>query len=590
MRNILRSLKPNRFAVALAIILMLSSSGLQLILPLFMQRILNNGVQKGDVPYIYGQGAQMIAISLAAMCVALLSSYFTSKVSMNFGMHLRQRIFYRTQTLNKCDVDKIGTPSLITRSTNDVNQIQGMVLAFLRTLITTPIIFIGATIMAFTINTELAMLLIYLIPIIGIGAFIVSRTVMPLFKKMQKRTDALNKILREKLSGIRIVRAFNRSEHEDERFRLANLDLTMLALRVQRLMALLMPLATLLISMIIVVMVRLEAGKIGAMDPVADAERIQGTVGDMFAFITYFMMALSSIIGAVELFFDLPRASVSAKRINEVLLMDSQIREPDTPLSALPQGNNPERGHLQFRDVAFRYNNEQGMILQNISFETFPGETTAIVGSTGSGKSSLVNLIPRFYDAVSGSVRVNGMDVRDMRSADLRQTIGFIPQQAFLFSGTVADNLRFGKEDATEDEIWEALRIAQAEDFVQKLPLGLYDMISQSGKNLSGGQKQRLAIARAIIRKSDIYVFDDSFSALDYTTDAKLRHALRDAVADSTVIIVAQRIGTIMNADRILVLEQGKIVGQGKHRELLENCPTYREIALSQLPAEELAI
>ncbi len=592
MRNILRVLNTMKLPVALAILLMVASNLVSLILPEFMADIINQGIAAKDISYIWSRGIQMTVISLASMCIALCSSYFSAKVSTSFGRDVRRWLFHKTESLNQCDVDKIGTPSMITRCTNDIGQIQNMLLNFLRTIITAPIMAIGGTFMAFLTNWRLAMVIVFLVPLIALGAFIVSKTIVPMFRNIQKRNDAINRILREKLSGIRVIRAFNRSDFEDKRFSDANYALTSLSLRVQRIMAFLMPLASMGGSLLLLLLFIIESKYIGSLDPVKDGLVLDNVIGDMTKFIIYITMVVGAVLQAVDMFFEVPRAMVSAKRINEVLLMEPAIPEPEvSAIAQLPAAQQePERGHLVFEQVSFAYPQTMEPLLQNISFEMHAGETTAIIGGTGSGKSTLVNLIPRFYDVTQGRITLNGVDIREMYTSELHQKIGFIPQKAFLFSGTVFDNMRFGREDATQEEIWEALEIAQAADFVRKLPNGLYDMISQSGKNLSGGQKQRLAIARAIVRKSEVFVFDDSFSALDYTTDAKLRQALKNAVFNAAFIVVAQRIGTIMQADRILVLDNGRLVGHGRHQELLENCPTYREIALSQLPEEELAI
>ena len=590
MKMIFSVLKKNWLSVGIALLLMLGSNVFQLLMPDIQADMINNGIARESRDYLMEKGLHWLLLNLANLAIGLLSSFFTAKVSIDFGKELRRRTFVKTELLNQCDVETIGIPSLITRGTNDINRIQNMVLAFLRSIISAPIMLVAGSIMAFITNPRLSTVIIILIPVVGIGAFVVSKTVMPMFKRVQKSTDALNKILREKLSGIRVIRAFNRTKHEDERFREANHSLTALSLRINRLMALLNPISSVLVFFLIAILMSIAVSQIEALDAVRDREQLLNTMGDLTKFIMYLMIVVTALIQAVEMFFDIPRAMVSAKRINEILNMESLIREPEQPAALPVASESVKRGLITFDAVSFAYPGSTEPILRDLSFEAKPGEVTAIIGGTGSGKSTLVNLIPRFYDVSEGRILIDGVDVRDMHTSTLHNKIGFIPQKAFLFSGTVLDNLRFGREDASEEEVWEALRIAQAADFVEKLPLGLHDMIAQSGKNLSGGQKQRLAIARAIVRKSDIYVFDDSFSALDYTTDARLRHALKTAMRDAAMVIVAQRIGTILRADQILVLDGGSIVGKGTHAELLQSCPTYREIALSQLPEEELAI
>jgi len=591
MWKLMRNLSRNKGSVAVAVLLMLTNNVLSLVLPMLMQSIINDGVSGKDLSFIWRQGLQMLALSVCAMFAALAGSYFTAKVAMGFGRDIRQAIFYKVESLSQCDIDKIGTSSLITRSTNDARQVQDMVMMMLRIMINAPIMLVGGTIMALRTNAQLSSVLLVAVPIIAGVAVLVSKKVLPMFRRIQKMTDKLNQLLREKISGIRVIRAFNRSDYEDARFRESNLDLTGLALRAHRILAALIPFATFMLFFMILGLLALAAGQLQLLDPAVEAERLKivNIVGDMSAFMVYLVMIIFSVVMAAALFVMLPRAAVSAKRINEVLETETDIREPGQEAGSGTKAASLLTGHLSFENVTFTYPGAAEATVRDISFEAVTGGTTAIIGGTGCGKSTLVNLIPRFYDVSGGRILLDGTDVREMPTHDLRQKIGFVPQQAFLFSGTVADNLRFGKEDATEAELWEALRIAQAAEFVEKLPNGLSDMISQSGKNLSGGQKQRLAIARAIIRRSEIYVFDDSFSALDYTTDAKLRKALQETLAGATLLIVAQRIGTILQADRIVVLDEGGIVGIGRHKELLQSCPTYREIALSQLPEEEIS-
>lgn len=585
MIKILKFMKPYRGVMIAALVLSLINNAMQLVLPTLMADIINNGITDGNLNYIFNRGLIMLALSAAAIVSAILSGYFSSKTATYFGFAVRRKIFTKVEGLHQCDVDKIGTSSLITRSTNDIRQIQDMLIMMLQTVISAPIVLVGGAFMAFLLNPRLSSTIVITIPVIALIAFLISKKVLPLFDKMQKKTDKLNQILREKLSGIRVIRAFNRSDYEDKRFQDANFDLTGLALKTSRIFAMLIPIAVLLLFGMVILVVWMGSRQIVTLDAATHATQIANTVGNLQALIVYLLMIVFSVSMAAALFVMFPRAEISAKRINEVLELETEIVEPSSP--KLPQGD--VMGRVEFRSVSFQYPGAQEAVLDNISFEVNKGETLAIIGGTGCGKSTLVNLIPRFYDVSSGRILVNGIDIREMTTQLLHSKIGFIPQKAILFSGTVADNLRFGKPEATEDEMWRTLKIAQADDFVKKLPLKLYDMISQDGRNLSGGQKQRLSIARALIKETEIYVFDDSFSALDYTTDSKLRKSIKANLGEATLIIVAQRVGTIIDADKIIVLDEGKIVGFGKHSELIESCPVYREIAYSQLSKEDLA-
>lgn len=585
MLKIMKFLKPYKGTTIAALLLSLFNNAMQLILPALMAIMINTGIADGNMLFVKIIGICMAVLSAVAIAAAISGSYYSSKVSACFGMSLRRAIFVKVESLSQCDIDKIGTPSLITRTTNDIRQIQDMILMMLRIIISAPIVMIGGAIMAFTLNKRLSTVIFIAIPVIVCIALLISKKVLPMFDRIQKKTDRLNLILREKLSGIRVIRAFNRSEYEDNRFRKANLELTALLLKVNRIFAMLIPLAVMLLYSIVVILIWMGAKQIDVLDASVDYVQISNVVGDLQAFMVYMLMIVFAVSMAASLFVMLPRAEISAKRINEVLELEPMIKETEHPAEISPE----RRGELEFENVSFSYPGADSPILSRISFKTMPGETTAVIGSTGSGKSTLVNLIPRFYDIAGGRILVDGVDIRNMPTKVLHEKIGFIPQSAFLFSGTIADNLRLGKPDATQEQMWRALEIAQAADFVRAMPDGLESELSQNGKNLSGGQKQRLAIARVIIRESEIYVFDDSFSALDFTTDAKLRRALKENMADASKIIVAQRVGTIMDADRIIVLDEGKIAGMGTHRELLETCTVYREIAQSQLSEEDLA-
>jgi len=585
--KLLKFLKPLKYFAALTVFLSLANNALQLLLPTLMADLVNIGISNGDRDFIFQKGLWMIAISAVSTFAAVGTSYCSSRTATGFGRTVRGAVFKKVESLSQCDIDKIGTPSLITRNTNDINKIQEMLIAILRTVIAAPVLMVGGVFMAFRMNRKLSMVLFIVIPVISLIAFLIARRVIPMFRLMQLKTDSLNKILREKLTGIRVIRAFNRSQYEDNRFKRSNEELTQLAFRIARIFAGLMPLVVLLLFGLLVLIVYIISGQLNALDPGIPLQNleIKNTVGNLQAFIVYLTMIIYAVSLAAEMLIMLPRASISARRINEVLDIETKIKEPLSPARTVKG----EGRVLEFTGVSFSYPGAGQPALTGIDFSAKSGETTAIIGGTGSGKSTLVSLIPRFYDVTEGSVCIDGVDIRTMRTGDLHDKIGFIPQKTFLFSGTVADNLSFGLQGASEERMWEALETAQAAEFVRELPYGLYDMISQNGKNLSGGQQQRLAIARALIRPAAFYIFDDSFSALDFKTDLTLRKGLKKELKDAAVIIVAQRIGTIMDADRILVLDEGRIVGDGKHRELMENCAVYREIAVSQLSGEELA-
>lgn len=587
MLKLARFLKPLRLFAALTILFSTMHSGLSLMLPRLLASIINNGISDGRKGYILLIGAIMLVLSSLSAMSAIASNYCSARTATGFGRAVRKAVFFKVESLSECDIDSIGTPSLITRNTNDINKIQEMLMTILRTLITAPIMMVGGAIMAFSMNKELSSIMFLVIPVIIIITLVVAKKVIPMFDKMQKKTDMLNQILREKLGGIRVIRAFNRSKYEDNRFRLSNLDLTTMALKINRIMAGILPLSVLLLFLVTVFIVGVTSRQLNTLDVAIPLQRLQieNTVGNLQAFLVYLAMMIAAVAMGAEMFIMLPRAAISAKRINEVLAIETKIVEPATPV--IPAKSDVHT--LEFRDVYFCYPGAEASVLSSISFTVKSGQTTAIIGGTGSGKSTLINLIPRYFDVSYGSILLDGVDIRSMSSDTLRSRVGFVPQKAFLFSGTIADNLLFGKPDATEEEMWKALDTAQASDFVKKLTNGINDRVSQSGKNLSGGQQQRIAIARALIRRSDFYVFDDSFSALDFITDAKLRNSLKENMKNSGLIIVAQRIGTILDADNIIVLDEGKIAGVGKHKDLLKNCAVYREIALSQLSEEDLA-
>ncbi len=581
MFKLLRYLKPHKNFALFTLFLAAINNVLTLGFPLLLSEIINEGINKGDLESIKSDGIIMLVCCFIAMLVSIANSYCSSKVSTSFAGELRADIFNKVESFSQGDIDKIGIPSLITRTINDIRQVQDFILMSLRTIISVPIMLIGGTIMAVIMDPGLSLVLLIVLPVIAIIALLVAKKILPYFDKIQKKVDRLNLIIREKISGIRVIRAFNRTQHEDKRFKDANDDLTGMVVTVQRIFASLIPIVTLLAFLLIILLVAIGYVQINRLtDPV----EIQNTIGDLQAFIIYLVFVIVAVSSAAAMFIMLPRAKISANRINDVLEM-----QPEMEILPKEEGNS-EKGVIEFRNVSFRYKNPDGEytdVLENVSFTANPGKVTAIIGGTGSGKSTILNLIPRFYDVADGAVFLDGYDVRQMDFSSIYSKIGYIPQQAFLFSGTIADNLRYGKENATDAELWRALEIAQAKDFVEKLPDGLYSMISQNGTNLSGGQKQRLCIARAIVKEALFYMFDDSFSALDFATDARLRAALKENLRNSSILIVAQRVGTIIDADKIIVLDKGQVVGTGTHEELLTSCNVYKDIVASQLSEEE---
>lgn len=572
-----RYLAPYRTWISVVLVLLFLQALGQLYLPSLNADIINNGVVQGDVGYILRVGAWMLVVSLLAGAAAVVGVYYSSLAAMSFGRDLRAGLFAQGQRFSLREMNLFGAPSLITRNTNDVQQVQMFVVMGLTIIVLAPITAVGGVIMAVRQDAELSLTLLFIVPImVALVAGIASRAV-PLFRLVQIKIDKVNQVLREYLTGIRVIRAFIRTQHEEERFAAANADLTGTTLRVGRIFALLMPALQLVMSLSQVAIVWFGGHRVAS-----DAM----PVGNLFAFISYLMQILMSVMMATMVMMMLPRAAASADRINDVLDTVPAIHDPDSARTPTD-----EAGVVEFRDVTFGYPGAAEPVLHNVSFVAHPGQTTAIVGSTGSGKSTLINLVPRLYDVSGGQVMVDGVDVREQNRERLWSRMGLIPQKAFLFTGDVASNLRFGAPQASDDELWAALRIAQGEDFVRATPNGLASPIEQGGSNVSGGQRQRLAIARALVRRPAIYIFDDSFSALDFATDAQLRMALaRDPdVARATVLIVAQRVSTIMHAEQILVLDEGRVVGTGTHAELMRDCPTYREIVLSQISEEEAA-
>lgn len=576
MRNFLKFLKPYKWWVLLTIVFIALQSLSDLYLPDLNATIIDEGVMKGDVGTILLFGGVMLLVALLVGVCTLGTTYFSTKASLAYGRDMRLALFTKVQSFSQSDLDHFGTPSLITRTTNDVNQLQQMMQMLLRTIITTPILLIGGIIMCLKQDVELSVILLFIIPIIAVVVIVTTRKSHPWFRKQQKQVDVLNQVLREKLSGIRVIRAFVRTDYEEQRYDRENKEMYRIAVHAHKLMTALMPLVSLVMNC-----ATLAAYYLGALR----IDSVGMEIGALTAFVTYLAQILMSVMASSMMMNMIPRAMTSIGRISEVLDYEPSIQDTD-------QAERTELGafeSLEFRDVSFHYPEADRPVLEHISFTTKPGEITAIIGSTGSGKSTLVNLIPRIYDTTSGEILINGRDIKTLSQAQLREHLGVVPQKALLFDGTVASNLQYGKQDATEEEMWHALEVAQGKDFVSQMPSGLSSSISQGGSNVSGGQRQRLAIARAIIRRPDVYIFDDSFSALDFKTDAKLRQALAKETKEAAVLIVAQRVTTVLNADRIVVLEEGKVAGIGTHKELMESCQVYKEIVLSQLSAEEVA-
>lgn len=575
MTRLLRThLRPYWRQILVVLALLLVQALMNLYLPDLNAEIINNGVSTGDTAYIVNTGGLMLAVTLVQGVTSVIAIFLAARVSMGFGRDVRAAVFRSVGTFSQVEMNRFGTPSLITRNTNDVQQVQMVVFMGLTVILLAPIMGIGGIIMAIRQDVPLSSLLVVILPIMFVFIGLVVRIAVPLFRAMQVKLDRINQVMREALAGVRVIRAFVRVEHEEQRFDVANEDLFDTALSVNRLFAVTIPTMMIILNLSQVAVMWFGAGRIssGAMP-----------IGNLTAFLTYLMQILFSVLMAVMMFIFVPRAAVSAERIREVIETEPLISDPLEPISIVPQ-----RGvRVEFSNVTFSYPGAEQPVLHDVSFVAEPGQTTAIVGSTGSGKTTLINLIPRFYDVTGGAVLIDGIDVRQLRREELWQMIGVIPQSAFLFSGTVASNLRFGDEQASDDDLQRALEIAQADDFVAEMAGGLEAGIDQGGTNVSGGQRQRLAIARALVKRAPLYIFDDSFSALDFRTDARLRAALRRELAGAAVIIVAQRVGTILNAERIVAMDEGRVVGVGTHAELMASCATYREIVYSQLtPAE----
>jgi len=568
-------LRPYRHSIVLIVLFQLVSTIASLYLPGLNAQIIDQGVVTGDTAYIVRTGVLMLGVTLLQITCSIAAVYFGARTAMSLGRDLRESVFVKVESFAAQEVGRFGAPSLITRSTNDIQQVQMMVLLTFTMMIAAPIMCFGGIIMALRQDVVLSSMLLVIVPTLVTCIVLIVLRMRPLFRSMQAKIDLINRILREQIGGVRVIRAFVKDTHEQERFDGASTDLMDVSIRVGRLMALMFPTLMLILNVSSVAVMWVGGHRIASG---------QMQIGTLTAFLSYLMQILMSVMMATFMFVMLPRAEVSAERVTEVLETVPSVRAPQEPLV-----RGRRTGEVELREATFSYPGAQAAVLHGVSLVARPGETTAIVGSTGSGKSTLLNLIPRLVDVTGGMVLVDDHDIRSLDPKDLRSSIGLVPQRPYLFGGTVATNLRYGKADATDDELWEALEIAQARGFVEAMPEGLNSVIAQGGTNVSGGQRQRLAIARAVVKSPEIYLFDDSFSALDYDTDARLRAALSTVTSRSAVIIVAQRISTIRRATRIVVLDQGSVVGTGTHGALMSSCEIYREIVLSQLSEEEAA-
>lgn len=575
MRTIFKEMGAFKLTVAGITVLTFLSVLADLQLPNLLSNIINIGIVNGDNAYIIRIGLFMILFAVFSSIAHMINGFLSARMSSGLGRNLRKKLFVKVESFSLHEFDEFGTASLITRTTNDITQVQSFMMMLMRVALQAPLMAIGGIAMAVSKNAGLSLIIFSAVAVLAVVVITVARKALPISTSMQKKLDNVNRVLREKLTGIRVIRAFNTDEYEKKRFDIANTDLTETSLKMQRLMTAMMPSVMFIMNLTTIAIVAIGSHWVGA-----------GTLldGDIVAVIQYSFQIMMSLTMLSMILVMLPRATASAERINDVLTTELSIKDPAKPVQE------PEKkGYLEFRNVSFSFDNAEEAALTNISFSAGPGETTAIIGSTGSGKSTLLNLIPRLYDATEGTVLVDGVDVREYTQTALRDKIGYIPQKAVLFTGTIADNIRYGDESADEDDLSKALQIAQSYDFVMEKQNKLEEHIAQGGSNVSGGQKQRLAIARAVVKKPEIYLFDDSFSALDFKTDSLLRAALKPETTEATVIIVAQRVSTIMDANRILVLDEGAVVGVGTHRELLETCDVYKEIVSSQLSVEEIA-
>ncbi|GAA1902678.1 ABC transporter ATP-binding protein [Lapillicoccus jejuensis] len=572
-RLVRRHVAPYRSTLLVVVVLQLVGTIASLYLPSLNADIIDNGVARGDTGYIFRIGGWMLGVSILQILATVLAAYLSARTAMSVGRDLRGAIFHRVVGFSAQEVSGFGAPTLISRNTNDVTQVQMVLFMALAFMVSAPIMMVGGIVMALREDVGLSWLVAVAVPLLGVAVGAVVSRMLPQFRSMQKSIDSVNRILREQITGIRVVRAFVREDLETERFGDANRTLTRTALAVGRLQALVFPIVMIILNLSSVGVLWFGAGRVDSGDM---------QIGQLTAFMSYLIQILMSVMMATFMSMMIPRAAVSADRIGEVLGTDSSVAEAPGARTELRGGMTVELDH-----VDFHYPGAEVPVLRDVSLRAEPGRTTAVIGSTGAGKTTLVGLVPRLFDVTGGAVRVGGVDIRELELDTLWSQIGLVPQKPYLFTGTVASNLRYGNPEATDDELWEALRIAQAEDFVREMPEQLEAPIAQGGTNVSGGQRQRLAIARALVRRPGVYLFDDSFSALDLRTDARLRSALRPVTRDATVIVVAQRVSTIVDADHIVVLDDGVVVGQGTHDELLEHCPTYQEIVLSQRAASE---
>ncbi|WP_100012724.1 ABC transporter ATP-binding protein [Lentibacillus sediminis] len=573
MLKLFRLLKPYRLQIAAVLVLIFLQSISQLFLPTLMAAIVDTGIVNENISFIIQIGGIMLAVAAIGVVVSIWSGFFTAKISAGFGRNVRERVFAQAENFSLQEFDTFGTSSLITRTTNDIMQVQQVLTLLLRTMIMAPMLFIGAMVLAVWMNPQLSLIIFAPLPIIVIAVVIIAKKGIPLFKALKEKTDRLNLVLREVLTGVRVIRSFNRADYERERFDEANQDYADTAIKVNRIIIHATPIMMLVLNFSVIAIIWFGSYSISNGN-------LQ--VGELMAFIQYATQIMFAFIMASVMFVAIPRAAVSAGRINEILETEPKVKEPENaiPLSEV-------RGQVEFRDVTFSYPGAEKPVLSRISFQANPGEVTAIIGGTGSGKSTLVSLIPRFYDIDEGHILLDGVDIRNITQQELRDQVGFTPQQAYLFAGTINVNIRYGRDSATEEEVREAAKAAQADEFISQLEQGLETPVAQRGANLSGGQRQRLAIARTLLRNPAIYIFDDSFSALDFKTHSRVRDALREKTADATVLLVTQRASTVMDADKIVVLDQGEIAGIGDHSELMQSSEVYREIVASQFTEED---
>ncbi|MFE0443843.1 ABC transporter ATP-binding protein [Streptomyces fungicidicus] len=568
-------LEPYKRPIALLVLLQFLQTSATLYLPTLNADIIDRGVVQGDTGYILSYGALMIGISLAQVVCNIGAVYYGARTASALGRDVRAAVFDRVQSFSAREVGHFGAPSLITRTTNDVQQVQMLVLMTFTLMVSAPIMCVGGIVMALGLDVPLSGVLVAVVPVLAVCVTLIVRRLRPLFRTMQERLDTVNRVLREQITGNRVIRAFVRDTYEQGRFRKSNTELTDMSLRTGNLLALMFPVVMTVVNLSSIAVVWFGAHRI-------DSGGMQ--IGDLTAFLAYLMQIVMSVMMATFMFMMVPRAEVCAERIQEVLGTSSSVVPPAAPVTELRR-----HGHLEVRGAGFRYPGAEEPVLKGVDLVARPGEVTAVIGSTGSGKSTLLGLVPRLFDATDGEVLVDGVPVAEVEPALLARTVGLVPQKPYLFAGTVATNLRYGNPDATDEELWQALEVAQGRDFVERLDGGLDAPISQGGTNVSGGQRQRLAIARTLVQRPEIYLFDDSFSALDYATDAALRAALARETAEATVVIVAQRVATIRDADLIVVLDEGRVVGTGRHHELMADNETYREIVLSQLTEAEAA-